>query len=36
MTKEQLNLILEHVDLSTMEFNDLIKIEYYKDLINNK
>lgn len=36
MTKEQLDLILKHVDLSTMEFNDLIKIEYYKDLINNK
>ena len=36
MTKEQLDLILEHVDLSTMEFNDRMKIEYYKDLINNK
>tara|TARA_B110000908_G_C10152048_1_gene401800 strand:+ start:518 stop:628 length:111 start_codon:yes stop_codon:yes gene_type:complete len=36
MTKEQLDLILEHVDLSTMEFNDLIKIEDYRDKLNNK
>ena len=36
MTKEQLDLILEHVDLSTMEFNDRMKIQYYQDLINEK
>ena len=36
MTKEQLDLILANVDLSTMEFNDRMKIEYYQDKLNDK